>query len=98
MPPISEKESVENTHKCREDAPIVRNCTENRKHLIPTQNPKTLEETEKTVFESGEEDWVDVGDTNEEEEWVDVHREKLSASCWWPSIASTPTPRARKLL
>ena len=98
MPPTLEKESVESTHKICEDAPMVRNCTEKQKPSVPTRKPETLERKAETASESGDEDWVDVGDTNEEEEWVNVRRGGLTASCWWPSIASRPTTGARKLL
>lgn len=99
MPPTLEKETVESTHKIHEDASMARNCTEKQKPSVPTRKPETLERKAETASDTGDEDWVDVGDTNEEEEeWVNVRRGGLTASCWWPSIASRPTTGAGKLL
>lgn len=98
MSPISEKESVKSKHRSCEDTPMVLNCTEKQKQSVPTRNSETLERKAKTASESGDEDWVDVGENNEEEEWVNVRRGGLTASHWWPSIASRPTTGAGKLL
>lgn len=98
MPPTLEKQSVESTHRSCENTPMVLNGTDKQKPWVPMRKEETLERKAETASESGDEDWVDVRDTNEEEEWVNVCRDGLTASCWWPSIASRPTTGAGKLL
>lgn len=44
------------------------------------RGPKNGEKTKRKVSGLGDEDWVNIGDPNEEEDWVKVMPERLSVT------------------